>query len=300
MSIVKYKDSDLSLIKRTFAKDCNSDEFNIFVGACKQYGLDPFRKQIYAQVFNKTDEKRRQMAIVVGIDGLRSIASRNNDYRPDGSAPCYECDKELKSDTNPIGLVSCTVKAYKQDSAGAWHVVAGTAYWDEFAPVKDEWKNNSRTGRQVLSDTWKKMPRLMIAKVAEAQALRKGWPQASGLYAEEEVHRADMEDVTASEIVEREQIERKLKLINVFDAIMVQWEAGQSLEPIPNGVFHDKVIERLGRVSCEAELNGFVETNKNSFREFWAIDKDAALNIKSEIERIKAKLSEKDHGTGVI
>ncbi len=64
------------------------------------------------------------------------------------------------------------------------------------------------------SGKWRKMPRLMLSKCATMQALRAGWPDQFGaLYAEEELDRAKVEDRAASEIVEREREEQRLRAI---------------------------------------------------------------------------------------
>ena len=53
-----YSPSQLALIRATVAKDCNQDEFDLFIEMCKHQGLDPFRKQIYAFVFKNTKKTR--------------------------------------------------------------------------------------------------------------------------------------------------------------------------------------------------------------------------------------------------
>ena len=40
------------LVKRIAAKDCNDDEFNMFIAVARDLNLNPLRKQIYAFVFS--------------------------------------------------------------------------------------------------------------------------------------------------------------------------------------------------------------------------------------------------------
>ena len=92
-----FSGSQLALIKSTVAADCNAQEFDLFVTVARNAGLDPFRKQISALVFNKNKPDKRRMAIVTTIDGLRVIASRSGRYRPDEEEARYEYDADLKS-----------------------------------------------------------------------------------------------------------------------------------------------------------------------------------------------------------
>jgi hypothetical protein len=66
-----------------------------------------------------------------------------------------------------------------QYAHGQWFPVTGVARWDEFVPIKAVWVDNQPSDRKVLdkSSRWGDMPFLMLAKCAEAQAIRKGWPE---------------------------------------------------------------------------------------------------------------------------
>jgi phage recombination protein Bet len=174
--VAEWGERQLALIRRTVAKDCNNDEFDLFINMCRSLNLDPLRKQIYAFVYNKDKPDKRQLTIVTAISGFRTIAERTGNYRPDEEGPTYVFDNNYKSPTNPIGLVSAKVRVYKF-SHGAWHPVTETAFWDEAAPIKDEWAWDNEsgkrkpTGRQALdtSGQWGKMPRLMLAKCFDEQ-----------------------------------------------------------------------------------------------------------------------------------
>ena len=93
------------------------------------------------------------------------------------SAAC-SISSPLKADTNPAGLISCTVRVW-QFAHGQWFPIMGVARWDEFAPIKVVWIDNQPTDRKVLdkSGRWADVPFLMLAECAEAQAIRKGWPE---------------------------------------------------------------------------------------------------------------------------
>jgi len=299
-SVRDYEPKQLALIKRTVAADTNDDEFNLFMEAARRIGLDPFRKQIYAIVYNKTKKDKRKMAIITGIDGFRAVAERSQTYRPDEDEPKIAYDDELKDDTNPLGILKATVTVFKFGPDKEWHRVTGVAYWDEFAPIKEggDWKDTGAkwpdgnakqtfvsNGKNTLATgNWVKMPRVMIGKCAESQALRKGWPEnLSGVYAHEEVER-QMIDITATEAIEQHQAEERELLINNKDCIAIIWMPGQPLDYVPEGVFVDRCMEYLNRTERLDIVAEWKETNKESLNRFWAKSPNDALELKKAID----------------
>ena len=298
MSLTNYEMTgrQIALVKNTVAKDCDGAEFDLFMEAARSYGLDPFRKQILPLVFNKGNANKRRMSIVVSRDGLRVIAQRCKNYRPASEKAEWEMDEALKSPLNPKGIVSCTVYLWQQDNRGEWFKVKGEAAWDEFAPIADEWGEDDTgrrrpTGNKTLDATgnWARMPKVMLEKCAEAQALRAGWPdQFSGVYVEEEMDRAKTLDMTASEIVEHDAEERRLRSVGAHNAITVTWGDGWSLENIPKGQFFDRAAEFVNQ-STPSEVARWQDANRVELQRFWALSPSDALELKKIVERATAK-----------
>lgn len=288
----------ISLVKNTVAKDCNDDEFNLFLEVARAKGLDPFLGQIIPMVFSKGNAEKRKMTIIISRDGQRVIAQRCGDYRPASKPAQYETDKEQIGPLNPQGIISATVYLWKQDpKSGDWYEVAGQSFWDEFCPVKDEWATNEqtgknyKTGKKTLDDSgnWCRMPRLMIAKCAEMQALRAGWPeQFTGLYDEAEMDRAKVIDLSASEIVEKEREETRLRSIGGKDALTIWWDDGFALENVPDGEFADRVAEFL-KTTHPGKIARWQDANRASLQIFWARHPGDALELKKLIEAAIAK-----------
>jgi len=286
-------DRQVVLVKNTIAKDCNTEEFDLFMAAARNYGLDPFRKQIIPLVFGKNarDQSKRRMSIVVSRDGLRVIAQRCGNYRPASEKAEWEMDPSLIGPLNPKGIVSCTVYLWQQDNQGEWFRVKGEAEWDEFAPIAEEWGEDETgkrrpTGRKTLdaSGNWPKMPKVMLEKCAEAQALRAGWPdQFGGLYVEEEMAKASFVDMTASEIVEHAAEERRQRAIGAGRDVMVCWGADFGLERVPIGRFVDRVLEHI-RTLEPAAVAKWQSMNAEPLREFWAKAPGDALELKKVLE----------------
>jgi phage recombination protein Bet len=166
----------VELVKRTVAKGTSDDELKLFLYTCARTGLDPLAKQIHAIKRWSSRDKREVMSIQTGIDGYRLIAERTGRYAP-GQQPTYEVDGGK--------LVSATAYV-KKLVAGTWHEVAASAYWEEYVQT-------DRDGHP--TPTWKRMPRLMLAKCAEALALRRAFPaEMSGVYTFDEMAQAETPD----------------------------------------------------------------------------------------------------------
>jgi phage recombination protein Bet len=310
-----YAPHQLAIIKRTIAADCNEQEFNLLIEVARRAGADLFRRHLHAVVYNKDDPEKRKMAIITGIDFFRATAARNRDYRPDENEPAFEIDEARKGTSNPEGLVKATVRAYKFGPDRQWHPLVGVAYWNEFAPMKMdgefEWKEtgefyppgHKKAGKpkyqkvpkgdtvKVPDGKWASMPHVMLAKCAEVQALRKGWPEdLSGIYTAEEMEGA-MLDVTASAEVELHEKERRLALVHAKDTVPILWEVGQPIEAVPVGKLADKVAEFIGRADSVTGIEAWERTNVAGLREFWALHKGDALELKKVIEGRKAALA---------
>jgi len=291
-----FRPAQIQLIQR-MNPDCNATEFDQFMHVSAQLGLDPLRKQIYAFVFNKNDAEKRRMSLVVGIDGFRSIANRSGDYRPDDRPARITYDeRSIDKDKNPLGIISAEVTVYKRVH-GDWWPVTAIAFWDEHAPLvedgkweksesgKSYFKGNGKFHLDPKKDNWRKMARLMIAKCAEAQALRRGWPDnLSALYSEEELDRARTIDLTATEIAEKANVETRLQMIGGVEAIL--FDMGDGLERIPLGKATDMILDRFRKMQPHEVLQ-WKNLNRVPLQEFWARNKTDALALKQEIEKIE-------------
>lgn len=160
----KYNNLDqdqIDLIKRTIAKNATNDELNLFLYYCNKTGLDPLAHQIWFIKMNG------QLNIQVSIDGLRLVAERSGLYAGQDGAIFTVEEIDGRKD------LRCDVTVYKFAQSGERYPVAtGSAYLSEYS------SNNP---------LWKTKPRVMLSKVAESLALRKGFPlELSGIYTPEE------------------------------------------------------------------------------------------------------------------
>ncbi len=183
-----FNQKQLDILKNSICKGVSNEEFEVFLMACVKTQLDPFMRQIYAvkRKAKKPDGTWGEtMTIQTGIDGYRLIAERTERYAP-GPEPTYCYD-------NTGCLMSATAFIKKQTKDGTWHTVSASAYIDEYCQTFTD----KSTGEKKATGMWGNMPRTMLAKCAEAQALRKAFPaEMSGVYTKEEMQQADPIDVT--------------------------------------------------------------------------------------------------------
>ena len=159
----------VALVKRTIMPaGSTDDELKLFVGQCNRTGLDPFARQIYAI------KSRGKIKTIVGIDGFRIIAERSGRYTGQkGPWWCGIDGKWVDVWIDSLAPVAARVGVLRSDFAEPLYAVAKLSSYT--------------TGR----DVWKQMPEVMIAKVAEALALRRAFPHdLSGLYTADEMDQA--------------------------------------------------------------------------------------------------------------
>jgi len=155
----------LALITRTVAKDATPDELKLYLYDCQRQGVHPLDKLLH---FTKRGGKYTP---VTSIDLMRIRAAETGEYAGSDDARFVELETHTGCDAATVTV---------------WRLVQGqrcsftaTARWSEYCPA------------QGSDHMWRKMPHTMLAKCAEALALRKGFPrQLAGLYASEEMDQA--------------------------------------------------------------------------------------------------------------
>jgi phage recombination protein Bet len=181
-----FTQDEIDTIKNTVAKEATDSELKLFLMQCKRTGLDPFSRQIY---FFKMGGKA---SIQSSIDGFRLIAERSGKYGGQTLPQFLDAEGKWHDVWTQTGYpVAAKVGVHRSDFKEPLYAIAK---WSSYAPVY-----NGRVGAM-----WQKMPDLMLAKVAEALALRKAFPNdLSGLYTGEEMQQADQEPERVSYTVER-------------------------------------------------------------------------------------------------
>lgn len=175
----------IALLQRTIARGASEDELALFVEQCRRTGLDPFARQIYSVRRKQWNAQARSyeeaQVIQVSIDGFRLIADRTHKYAgqvgPWWCGPDGEWKEVWLNDEAPS---AARVGVMRHDFHQPLYAIA----------LFKSYVQTNAHGDPV--SRWKTDPAGMIAKCAEALALRRAFPlELSGLYTTEEMGQAD-------------------------------------------------------------------------------------------------------------
>jgi len=175
---------------RQLGVDAAADgDLSVFFHVCNRTGLDPFARQIYMIGRNsknmRTNQWETKYTIQTGIDGFRLIARRASDRAR--TTLGYEDTVWCGDD----GQWTDVWLSDKPPRAAKLAVIRDGQRYPAVA-LMSEYMGTDKQGNPTLM--WQTKGALMLAKCAEALALRKAFPQdLSGLYTADEMQQSNDE-----------------------------------------------------------------------------------------------------------
>jgi phage recombination protein Bet len=172
MNLYGFSEGDIETLRTLRypnTKDVPDHHLETLLHEASRRKLDPLSGQIHLIV------RSGRPTIQTGIDGLRLLAERTQEYA--GQTPPLWCGNDGVWHDVWVGEgppYAAKVGVYRK---GFTEALIAVAKWQAYG-----------SGQMM----WGKMPDHMLAKVAEALALRKAFPEEmSGLYSDEEMDQAD-------------------------------------------------------------------------------------------------------------
>jgi phage recombination protein Bet len=173
-----FTNEQLAALGHMGVQNAHRGDLEVFFHQVQRTGLDPFARQIYMI------QRQGKQTIQTGIDGFRLIARRAADHSGEvfGEPETLWCGHDgIWHDVwlDPK-LPPAAAKVVVQRGQGTFPAVA----------LYTEYVGRKRDGS--VNSMWASKPAIMLAKCAEALALRKAFPQdLSGLYTSDEMDQAD-------------------------------------------------------------------------------------------------------------
>lgn len=167
----------IAFVKDNVMPGASDAELASFLSVAKATGLDPMRRQVFAVSRWDDKLKRERWTTQASIDGFRAVAEATGRY--EGQLGPFWCGedgqwldvwlKKAPPSASKVGVIR----------AGFKEPLYRVALFSEYAQRKKD---------GTLTKFWIEKPALMLAKCAEALALRSAFPQSlSGVYSDDEI-----------------------------------------------------------------------------------------------------------------
>lgn len=233
-----WTDNQRAALAQIGVQKASDADLAVFFHQSQRTGLDPFAKQIYMI------ERKGKQTIQTGIDGFRLIARRTIDRTKEGFGyrPTLWCGRD--------GQWRDVWLEQEPPAAAKVVVVRGGQEFDAIA-LFDSYAGKKYDGN--LNAMWSTQGAHMIAKCAEALALRKAFPQdLSGLYTSDEMAQADNSQTVTAQ-VQRSQPQQQTQPEQDFYALLDQCQSRDDLNAV------------AGKISAAGRMNEF----RGTLNEFW-------------------------------
>lgn len=281
---LEFTQEQRQMIRDSLANGASEEEFAMLMEVARSRNLNPLMRQIFFVKRWDSIKKREVWSHQTSIDGLRAIAERTGKY--EGQAAPLWCGKEgiwvdvwLSAEPPAAARVGVYKTGFRE---ATWAV----ARWESYVQKTKEGKANSM---------WGKMADLMLAKCAEALALRKAFPEdMSGLYTAEEMAQADNGRPSLPEST-GDNLEEKLKqsVALLEEQKKAKQRAAQLAEQaeilegevVDGEVYSMPFASKQGRWDKGAPITSLTDGDLKGLAEWKGAKEDLRVAVNAEIER---------------
>lgn len=181
-----------SALKNSIYPGASDDSVVMAISYCKARELDPLMKPVHLVPMSVKDSKTGKYeyrdVVMPGIGLYRIQAERSGNY---AGAKEPEFGSDVNSQLGGVEVTYpswCKYTVFKRMQTGEIVEFSAKEYWTE---------NYATAGKdsQAPNAMWKKRPYAQLAKCAEAQALRKAWPEIGQQPTAEEMEGKDVENI---------------------------------------------------------------------------------------------------------
>lgn len=241
-----WTDEQLAALRTLGLENVPNADLASFLHLVQRSGLDPFAREVYLiGRWDRDAPNNTRYTVQTGIEGFRHIAERTGEY--DGREGPWWCGQDgiwrdvWLEETPPA---AAKVKIYR---VGMRLPVEAIAHYREFVPMYKPRNSNDEKPMPM----WQKMPSHMLAKCAEALAIRQAFPrQTNGIYSDDEMGRHDNETRTARE-TDRAEARRTYRREQQPEG---PGDDASPRDTAPGDIIDGELVEPLDREALLAEL----------------------------------------------
>jgi len=241
----------LSILRTSLYPGASDDSINMVLSYCKAAGLDVMQKPVHIVPMYDSKSGGMRDVIMPGVGLYRTQAARTGEYAGvsepqfgpmiDTVFASEQDGKRVKPEMSISYPEWCKVTVRRLLANGMLAEFTATEYWLENFATAGKWSKQP-------NNMWSKRPRGQIAKCAEAQALRKAFPELGAQPTADEMEGKSIDtanDITPT-ISRSEEAEAKAKKPYPqasFDKMFPKWEKYIE-DPNPNNTV-DSIVKAV-------------------------------------------------------
>lgn len=299
-----WSDKQKAALAQLGMSNAGNADLAVFFHQCVRTGLDPFARQIYMI------QREGKQTIQTGIDGFRLVARRACDARNEtlGYEETLWCGAD--GQWTDVWLSSTPPKAAKVTILRGNGRFPAIALYEEYVGLKKD----KQTGVSTPNKMWTTKPALMLAKCAEALALRKAFPQdLAGLYTSDEMDSSNPPEekpavIRSRHVEDPAAIEGEMISPETARKTVVEQLGGRQIDdPEGSSFIENSFIEDIAHAQTKEDMNEIVvrvrglkagvltQQQKDAIYKKWK-EREAELNtasshIKPSIDDLEAQIS---------